>query len=1111
MGLGVGLTLCAFALTGAGCRTTSGDEVRPLLPAAERAVTVDDPLRFAEGLRMQAQAHTPSPQQVLDVFLAGDAALEESGPAGDGSFAPGPLEGHPDRLSVAQGERIGFAVSTTHPTYAIDFLRIGAGETHVGQVTGLPGGTQPIPPEAWAVGAGWATSYEHDVPSDWKSGLYVARLRAGPRAEPDLFDIPFIVREDEPGSTTSIISLRPDCTITAYNAWGGASLYASAYGPREPIVSWARPIDPTSPAGQWYPHLIDWFDQAGYGVEYASDVDLHLDPGLLDPYRLLVLFGHHEYWSRSMRDAVDAFIGNGGAVFVMAGNSCYWQVRFEDGDNAIRCHKQPTSDPLFDSTDAEERALVTTLWAGPPVLDPPDRTLGLGWRNAGWSTLLTNFCHEYIYGGITACYKYADRYGYYRVLQPEHPLFAGLGLQGGDLFGIKHATVDVGGTSVSGWMTIVGGEVDGAHMELVDGRRSPNTTAGVPGNLMVLADAPARDGFTAISSHHDFGTVLNAGSMQWPIFFDLPVPFEDGEVATANVLELLSTPSDNLAEHAGFERWEDDLPVGWQVVGDVEHSTDAVSGRAALRLPAGGASRVEQTIGPLVAGERYHLLVHDTTSGVGTAQLRLSVAGTAQTVAKTPLRDGPGGYATASGTVPSGANVDGLLEIRSNGGGALTVDNVEVIAGSAWDARLLPNLVLDTSPASDGTVVARFGATPGGERLLVMGTAAASTPGRLLFVNELTGNVAGALELDSARAKDFSFEARDTDGGSLATFALRVDIEGGGQVTLNAASVLPLRAPSPLRASLPLGGAFEHDLEAWTKDGLGGAKLLGDDPAAGDSSLQLDSRRGDVVLWQELTDLAPGPYLLSTWLRSTSPTGSEVRVESLHDGDVLASLRPTGLFGWETTSAEFELTPQDAQAGLRVAISLVNGEPKLRVDALRLRSRRDMLIHDLLSQGTFEAAPLPAELAAGNDWRQVPPHFGVAELGLVTLDDTWAYAGQRSLRIDNPSATARQAYTLVSEPLPVDVPLRVRARVWAGPGAKLRMSLGAARFGAAALTELGDARSDGFETWETVEFVVPVGVLAAVDAAGEPLQSWLFFDVHSGSVWIDDVTVEPER
>src|SRR5437764_1451201 len=57
-----------------------------------------------------------------------------------------------------------------------------------------------------------------------------------------------------------------------------------------------------------------WSERAGLDLDYATNVDLHERPSLLDGYDTYLSVGHDEYWSWEMRDHVDAFIDGGGRV-----------------------------------------------------------------------------------------------------------------------------------------------------------------------------------------------------------------------------------------------------------------------------------------------------------------------------------------------------------------------------------------------------------------------------------------------------------------------------------------------------------------------------------------------------------------------------------------------------------------------------------------------------------------------------------------------------------------------------------------------------------------------------------------------------------------------------
>ena len=71
-----------------------------------------------------------------------------------------------------------------------------------------------------------------------------------------------------------------------------------------------------------------WLETQGYDYDVLSDTDLHLDPHVLDGYRVLFVVGHSEYWSFDAMDAVSRFLDRGGNAIVLSGNTAFWRVSF---------------------------------------------------------------------------------------------------------------------------------------------------------------------------------------------------------------------------------------------------------------------------------------------------------------------------------------------------------------------------------------------------------------------------------------------------------------------------------------------------------------------------------------------------------------------------------------------------------------------------------------------------------------------------------------------------------------------------------------------------------------------------------------------------------------
>jgi hypothetical protein len=266
---------------------------------------------------------------------------------------------------------------------------------------------------------------------------------------------------------------------------------------------------------------------------------------VLDGHRLFVCVGHDEYWSWGMRDELDAFVAAGGNAAILSGNTCFWQVRFEDDHRALTGFKYRSGeDPVLGTP--EER-LLSGMWSDRRVGRPETSTIGLTFSRGGYS----------LYGTTPGST------GTYAVHRPDHWVFAGTGLRAGDAFGGADA--------------IVAYECDGCALTTgPDGLPAPTHADGAPEGLEVLATSPAHlwaqheqptryladpgdleftseslfgdtapehlgelsDGRAVLGafSRPSGGTVVNVGVIDWVIGLDDPVV----DRITRNVLDRLS-------------------------------------------------------------------------------------------------------------------------------------------------------------------------------------------------------------------------------------------------------------------------------------------------------------------------------------------------------------------------------------------------------------------------------------------------------------------------------------------------------------------------------------------------------------------------------------------
>src|SRR5262249_40170518 len=286
-----------------------------------------------------------------------------------------------------------------------------------------------------------------------------------------------------------------------------------ALGDRARKVSFDRPgIEGHGPDGRGsdspfaayeYP-FVRWLEMNGFEVEYCTSVDLHADPHFLDNYQLLLSVGHDEYWSKEMRDSVEAFIAAGGNVAFFSGNVCWWQVRFEDNNRTMVCYKYEdqnettTEDPVIDPQNPDpifgfDPSRATVYWYHDPVNRPGNRMTGVDFRKgAYWS--------QGNLPGVT-----------YRVQFPQHWVFD-TALGGSTEFTVgQHVGYD---------------ETDGVELSDYTGATPPRATGddGTPLNFICLAIADGQDwtarsggksGWATMGIFRNNGTVFTAATINW--------------------------------------------------------------------------------------------------------------------------------------------------------------------------------------------------------------------------------------------------------------------------------------------------------------------------------------------------------------------------------------------------------------------------------------------------------------------------------------------------------------------------------------------------------------------------------------------------------------------
>ncbi|QBD77586.1 hypothetical protein EPA93_16945 [Ktedonosporobacter rubrisoli] len=263
-------------------------------------------------------------------------------------------------------------------------------------------------PETGLLEARWKPSYNLTIPQDWMTGVYLVKLTddAGWQTY-TTFNVL--------GNTNApYVVVTADTTYAAYNNWGGQSLYPDSS--RNHIsaakVSFDRPSALQEGSDQvlvFEANIIRWLEREGYNVSYISNIDLHTNPQLLLRHKAYLSIGHDEYWTKEMREGVEAARDRGVGLAFLEANACYWQIRFEPStrgvpNQTVVCYKvlSPdnmatdsggvtrfglTRDPLY----GIDNSRVTSLWRDPVVGRPENSMIGIMYsdynsklRGAAW-------------------------------------------------------------------------------------------------------------------------------------------------------------------------------------------------------------------------------------------------------------------------------------------------------------------------------------------------------------------------------------------------------------------------------------------------------------------------------------------------------------------------------------------------------------------------------------------------------------------------------------------------------------------------------------------------------------------------------------------------------
>ncbi|MEY2468846.1 MAG: hypothetical protein QOF21_1544 [Actinomycetota bacterium] len=397
--------------------------------------------------------------------------------------------------SAGAGDRVALHLSSSggRPV-SIEIARVGATRDVVFSDEAVAAEEHATPKDAASNGCGWPAAMTLDVDPAWRSGYYEVVLTIDVDGKTRRDFAFFVVR---PQGAAIVLALATN-TWLAYNDFGGPNLYTG--GTR---VSMQRPMaagylykppgkgrrvtgtgapDPQNAAHVGYVQLnhlsgyagsagwpdwelpfIQWAEREGFEIGVVTNADLEEHPEVLDDARLYLSVGHDEYWSKGMRDTVEAFVARGGNAAFFSGNTSLWQVRLEgdEPNDAMVGYKGfLKDDPLFGTDRARE---TTTFWSDHIVARPENHMTGVSFVRGGYHRIGKN-----VTSGL----------GGYTVHRADHWMFEGTGLGYGDILGAD--------------ATVVGYECDGCAFTYRDGLPYPTFEDETPATFEILGTCPVQ-------------------------------------------------------------------------------------------------------------------------------------------------------------------------------------------------------------------------------------------------------------------------------------------------------------------------------------------------------------------------------------------------------------------------------------------------------------------------------------------------------------------------------------------------------------------------------------------------------------------------------------------
>jgi hypothetical protein len=297
-----------------------------------------------------------------------------------------PIEGWASRVSAQRGESVLLFATTKAASFHVEAYRMGwyggDGGRLIWKSSDVPGKQQVacdvVPRIVMVDCSKWDPSTTIKVGDDWPPGEYIFKLvtNAGGAGF-----VPFTVRDD--ASKAAVLLVNPVTTWQAYNAWGGHSLYGDQNGKasaRSNVVSFDRPyLIGWAGSGHYFGgtnETVQLLESEGIDVTYSTNVDQQEHPELLKQHKVVLSMSHDEYYSTTMRSALQSARDAGVNLVFFGANAIFRRIRFEPSalgaDRHIVNYRVAANDPL----NGKDQINVTTSWRDPPHPNPESSLIG---------------------------------------------------------------------------------------------------------------------------------------------------------------------------------------------------------------------------------------------------------------------------------------------------------------------------------------------------------------------------------------------------------------------------------------------------------------------------------------------------------------------------------------------------------------------------------------------------------------------------------------------------------------------------------------------------------------------------------------------------------------